>query len=234
MLLTLRPLQGHYFLLTKDAIFQPVAGWLCCLYWSYRSSVLHNLSLCTGSSAPVCQLTTEIQLLLNHRGLSTEEFDRMFPVSQWKGVKSLGKRLSNPLVTDDIIIHPFPSHVAKNLKTCFCLVSITAKQRDIESVALVRRAPRKQHFYFIFFIHINLLDTLSERENAEWGQHLAQIKSCFDFLEWKLAKQPHLKWHCKMICSESLGRADWKTLPHLGESTPRWATRRTGQLRNFI
>lgn len=63
------------FVFTKDDVFQPVAGSLYCLL-KLVPPLLHNLSLYT-----MFQLL-KTQLLLNHCGLSSQEFDRMFLASQ--------------------------------------------------------------------------------------------------------------------------------------------------------
>lgn len=142
------------FLLKTDDIFPPAARSLHCLlklcYTIYLSTQCFSSSLSADHRDPAVLKP----LWSFHRGI----WQNVSSISI-KEVKGLGKRISNPCNWHH---HPpFLSHVAKNQKTCFCLVSIMAKQRDIQSLKLWKSS--------IFY----LLDTLSGGE--EWGRHLAQI-----------------------------------------------------------
>lgn len=129
------------------------------------SSVLHNLSLYV--SAPDHRDPAVKPLWSFHWGI----WQNVSSISI-KGVKGLGKRLSNPRNWHHHPpLHPFSQMWPKIWKLVFCLVSIMAKQRDTESVTLVRRPQREQKA--AVFISS---DRLSRGENAAWGQHLARIK----------------------------------------------------------
>lgn len=118
-------MRNTVFLLTKDDIFQPVAGSLHCLL----KLVPPCYTICLSTQWFIysfSQLTTDPAVVKPLWSFHWGNWRNVSSISI-KWVKGLGKRLSNPCIWHH---HPPFLSGQKNQKTCFCLISIMAKQRD--------------------------------------------------------------------------------------------------------
>lgn len=163
-----------------------------------------------------------MQLLLNNCGLSTEEFDCWLVSSiSVKGVRGLGKRLSNPCNWH----HPSPLHSFSNMwpkmrKLVFVWCPSWLSNAT-QSLLLRWEALRGQNAAFFF---------LKQTEHRrQWGQHcrlfrFPELKAC-KTTPLEVTLQKHFLWQFWESCLQNI--------TSLCESTPRLATWMPGQLRNF-
>lgn len=130
------------------------------------------------------------------------------------------KRLSNPCTwRHHPALHPF-SHMWPKIRKLVFVWSPSWLSNATQSRLLWWEGahPQTEQKAAFFISWTDWAEKKPQSEGNIW--HRSNEGQIFDFLEWKLAKQPCLKWYCKIICSESFGRADCKTLPHLGKVHP--------------